>query len=146
RRVAGLRSALLDTVVSEDVAAIARALVDKAKKGDVPAAKLVLAYTLGKPAPAVQPDQLDIEEWQIFRDTAPMAAEMPTLGMAPSPELPRDVVRRTRPLVAENLGRQMSDMLHQPADTPAAGPQPAAQPNRPSTNGKNSKRAQAQPS
>jgi voltage-gated potassium channel len=44
------------------------------------AAKLVLAYVLSKPAEAVDPDQLDVQEWQHYKDTPGMYAEMPHLG------------------------------------------------------------------
>src|SRR5262249_20282394 len=62
RRVAQLRSILMQAVKPEDLVAIVRKLVERAKAGDVAAAKLLLAYVLGKPAPAVNPDALDWEE------------------------------------------------------------------------------------
>src|SRR5437879_3639900 len=62
RQVAASRAALLASVTAEDLAAIVRALIDKAKGGDVAAAKLVFAYVLGKPAETVDPDQLDVQE------------------------------------------------------------------------------------
>lgn len=114
RRVAELRSELMDCVDRKDVAEIARALVDKAKKGDVPAAKLVLAYTLGKPAAAVLPDRLDIDEWQIYRDTQPMAAEMSDISMAGGPDLPLNVVRGARPIFSKDLAVKMRDMFWHP--------------------------------
>jgi hypothetical protein len=64
REVAAMRQEFLKAVTAEDVAAIARAMIAKAKEGDVAAAKVVLQYTLGKPAQAVDPDRLDEGEWQ----------------------------------------------------------------------------------
>jgi hypothetical protein len=62
RRVARLRSALLDAVTEGDLQAVARRLVLQAKNGDVAAAKLLLLYTVGRPAESVEPDRLDAEE------------------------------------------------------------------------------------
>jgi hypothetical protein len=64
REVAALRQEFLKAVTGEDVSGIARAMIQKAKEGDVAAAKLVLQYTLGKPAGTVDPDRLDEMEWQ----------------------------------------------------------------------------------
>ncbi len=48
-KVSALRIALLDAVSQEDIKGIASALVEKAKGGDVPAAREVLERCLGKP-------------------------------------------------------------------------------------------------
>jgi hypothetical protein len=60
RRVAALRSVLLDVVDEAQLRKIACRLAVMAELGDVAAAKLVFLYTLGKPAPAVDPDRLDL--------------------------------------------------------------------------------------
>jgi hypothetical protein len=62
RQVAQLRAALLKAVTPADIEAIARTLLEKARAGDVAAARLLLAYLLGKPAAVVNPDTLDLEE------------------------------------------------------------------------------------
>jgi hypothetical protein len=62
RHVAQLRSIMLNAVTADDLRAIIGKLLERAKAGDVAAAKLLLAYVLGKPAPAVNPDTLDWEE------------------------------------------------------------------------------------
>jgi len=54
--VAKLRGALLRAVKVGDVRGIITAMIEKAKSGDVAAAKLVLQYTLGEPQP------LDLQE------------------------------------------------------------------------------------
>jgi len=64
RRVARLRSVLLDAVSDEDLRQIAQGLVRRARNGDAAAAKVLLAYVLGKPAPVVDPDSLDQDEWR----------------------------------------------------------------------------------
>ncbi len=49
RRVARLRAALVRAVTPEDIAAVVAALVEKARSGDVAAARELLDRTLGKP-------------------------------------------------------------------------------------------------
>jgi hypothetical protein len=51
KKVAQLRAALFRAVTAADLRAVVKKLVDVAKAGDVPAARLVLAYTLGEPQP-----------------------------------------------------------------------------------------------
>ena len=51
-----MRAALLREVTPEDMAQIARALVEKAKDGDVTAAREVILRTLGRP---VEQDLID---------------------------------------------------------------------------------------
>jgi hypothetical protein len=64
RQVAAFRQEFMAAVTGEDIAVIVRALIEKAKAGDVAAARLVLQYTLGKPAATVDPDRLDEMEWE----------------------------------------------------------------------------------
>ena len=60
RRVAQLRSTLLQAVGDEGLTDIIRGLVTAAKGGDVAAAKLVLSYVLGRPGVATDPDAVSI--------------------------------------------------------------------------------------
>src|SRR5262249_54043704 len=68
RQVAGLRAALVRGLTPERFDAIAEALIVKAEKGDVPAAKLLFTYGLGKPAEAPNPDRLDLDDFQLLRE------------------------------------------------------------------------------
>jgi hypothetical protein len=79
RRVAQLRSILMQTVTDGDFAEIAQMLIDKAKKGDLAATRLLLSYTLGKPSPTVDPDRVAIDEWEIHQEKAVAAPEMEEL-------------------------------------------------------------------
>src|SRR5688500_362353 len=60
RQTAKLRQAMLDAVSAEDMREVIDALKGKAKQGDVAAIKLLLSYTVGKPAPVADPDTLDL--------------------------------------------------------------------------------------
>src|SRR4051794_4887920 len=55
RRVAELRQVLLDRVDEDRLEALVDKLLEVALAGDVAALKLVLAYTLGRPAPRGRP-------------------------------------------------------------------------------------------
>src|SRR5262249_19846025 len=55
RKIAALRAALLNTVTEQDIREITAALLLCAKEGDVAAARMLLAYTIGKPAGDTEP-------------------------------------------------------------------------------------------
>jgi len=76
RRTAQLRRVLSGAVSEADMEAVARKLLEMARAGDVAAARLLLAYVLGQPAAAVDPDTLDVAEWQIYRKMPVPVAEM----------------------------------------------------------------------
>lgn len=67
RRVARLRSALLQEVGPDDLRAVIRAMLDAAKGGDVAAAGLLLQHTLGRPmvAVAVQADTASVKMYGV---------------------------------------------------------------------------------
>src|SRR5207302_6058085 len=68
RQVAALRKVIINRLTEEDLLAITEALLAKAKEGSVGAAKLLLAYALGKPASAPDPDRLDGQELKHFKE------------------------------------------------------------------------------
>src|SRR5437868_14634321 len=68
RQVTKLRKVILNRLTEEDLLAITEALLAKAKEGSVGAAKLLLAYALGKPASAPDPDRLDGQELKHFKE------------------------------------------------------------------------------
>ncbi len=68
QRTAKLRSAMLNAVTEDDVAAIIRKLVAEAKDGDVSAAREVLTRVLGKPTDAADPDRVDLDGTQLDDD------------------------------------------------------------------------------
>src|SRR5436853_162769 len=68
RQVAALRKVIVNRLTEEDLLAITEALLAKAKEGSVSAAKLLLAYAIGKPASSPDPDRLDGQELKHFKD------------------------------------------------------------------------------
>ena len=84
RQVAEIRKLLLNTVPGERLAKILLAMVEKAEAGDVAAAKLVLLYTAGKPAEAVEPDRIELEDHRLRTESlVPLAGWAPRYGLLP---------------------------------------------------------------
>jgi hypothetical protein len=94
--------ALLRTSISDDeMVAIIRKLVEKAVAGDVSAAKLLLSYKLGKPAPAPNPDQIDRDEWEHYqKDAINLEEVQQVLGSLPS-KVGNDIARTALPIVTQ---------------------------------------------
>jgi hypothetical protein len=51
RQIALLKSALYEALTAEEIAAVVQAMLEKARGGDVAAARLILGYAVGKPVP-----------------------------------------------------------------------------------------------
>jgi hypothetical protein len=84
RRTAQLRKAFLEVANDENVEEVAAMLLSKALEGDVAAAKIWLAYVVGKPVEATNPDTLNHDEWQWWQDNAtdPQALERVKVAVA----------------------------------------------------------------
>jgi hypothetical protein len=109
RRVAALRQALLRAVTEEDVQDVAKRLLELARVGDVAAMKLLLGYVLGRPAEVVDPDTLDLREWQLYRESLAPPEEMRgMLGKIP-PEFGLLMLRLVLPSMADRLARAVLD-------------------------------------
>jgi hypothetical protein len=79
RKVAELRKTLVNFVTEDDMKHIAFVLKEKAMGGDIDAIKLLFQYVIGKPNEAVDPDRLDLDEWQKLQETARPAEEVTTV-------------------------------------------------------------------
>ena len=93
RRIGALRTAFLNAVTDADVAAVARKLAELAASGDVQAAALFLAYAVGKPTQAVNPDRLDLDEFAVVDATPTKARVMATMLEAIAPAAAAELVR-----------------------------------------------------
>src|SRR5262245_54176840 len=110
RRVARLRWVLLECVTEDVRRLIVATLTQKAIAGDISAAKLLLQYTVGKPAPAAHPDRLDADELSAFRDNACPADIKQTMLAVPAYGL-LPIVRATAQGVAESAQRQAEETI-----------------------------------
>jgi hypothetical protein len=111
RQVAALRQALINSITPEDIQAVAKALIQRAAEGNVQAAKLLFSYAIGKPQPAPEPDHMDADEWDVYRETVPMKTESAEILRAATPEVHLKVARMMRPVFAQMMGNQMAEML-----------------------------------
>jgi hypothetical protein len=68
RKVAELRAALVNFVTEDDMKHLAFVLKMRAEGGDMQAMKLLFQYVLGKPPETVDPDRLDVDEWQKMQE------------------------------------------------------------------------------
>jgi len=122
---------MLDVVKPEDLQAIIVRLVLAAQQGDVAASRLVLAYTLGKPAPAVDPDVLDLTEWQLWQQM-PVAPEA-LAGLLGPLQVPLAclLARTILPLLQATVSRELQQQLDPTASSPStdqAQPKPGCPP------------------
>ena len=116
RQVAALRQALIASVTAEDIQAVAASMLELAKRGNVQAAKVLLLYTIGKPQPAPEPDRMDTDEWNVFKETAEMKAEAPAVASTATPDYYLDSVRAMRPVVSFLHRKEVEQMV---SETPA---------------------------
>src|SRR5258708_2913632 len=91
--------------------AIIRMLVEKARAGDVSAAKLLLSYKLGKPAPAPNPDQIDRDEWEHYqKDAINLEQVQLVLGSLPS-KVGNDIARTVLPIMTDARKEALAGQL-----------------------------------
>jgi hypothetical protein len=105
RRVAALRRAVLDTVTAEDVQAVVRKLLQEALRGDVPACKVLLAYAIGRPAEAVDPDTVDLHEWRMYRDSIARTEDLTGMLATVPPQVACLLARAVLPHLGDAFAR-----------------------------------------
>jgi hypothetical protein len=114
RKVAALRAALIDCVTPQDIQRVMTALLLEAATGNVPAARLLLAYTVGKPADSVNPDRLEIDEWQLLRQTVAPQDDVAQAFQSVPVELASKLANATLPVLADEMGDQLAARLSVP--------------------------------
>jgi hypothetical protein len=133
RRVAEFRKAIVEAATPEKIAAVVAKLEEKALEGDVAAAKLYLAYTVGKPGPAADPDRLDVDEGLQVRQEMGLFAALAKGVAYPLLETILDMVRTGRPVNSQSFLRQLGEGIAAIDAAEQAGDQPEP----PSANGAN---------
>ena len=113
RQVAALRQAFVRAVPPERIERIASKMADLADAGDVQAAKLVMAYAIGKPQPAPEPDKMDVDEWQCHQQAIIMKQEAPALCNAGDPEFHLRTVRTMRPIVTQMMQQEVLKVINE---------------------------------
>jgi hypothetical protein len=136
RRVAALRKLLVECVSDDDLTAIVDRLVAQAKEGDMAAIKLVLAYSIGKPTTAVDPDRVDVDEFKLYceetldTDTATLPLKGVPAGVA------CEMVGAALPGLSDHIAQELGEALaaeqdeddeEDDDDEPVAQPSPQRQ-------------------
>ena len=70
RQVAAMRKLMVNFFNEDRMNHIAIILYEKASRGDLGAMKFIFQYVMGKPPETVDPDRLDIDEWQKMQERA----------------------------------------------------------------------------
>jgi hypothetical protein len=111
RHCARMLALLRASISDEEMVAIIRALVAKAVEGDIGAAKLIMSYKLGKPAPAPNPDEIDRDEWEHYqRDTINFEDVQQVLGSLPS-SVGNDLARTALPVMTQTQKEEIASQL-----------------------------------
>jgi hypothetical protein len=92
RRMASLRTSLLQVLTPERMQALGEKLYARALRGDCSAAKLLLLYSVGKPGGVVDPDTLDLQEWLHMVKFPSRAEVLATMLDAQDPAMAVEVI------------------------------------------------------
>jgi hypothetical protein len=84
-QIAAFRAILINAVTPDDMLAIAQALIEKAKEGNLQATKLLFSYIFGKPQGAPAPTPADLESAEPVMAASP---RQQTEKITPSPTPP----------------------------------------------------------
>ncbi len=76
RKAAALRAAFFNKITEKDIEELAQQLLDRAKSGDLAAMKVLFNYTIGRPTAPVNPDTLDVQEWQLHKESTTDSVEV----------------------------------------------------------------------
>jgi len=100
RHTARLRAAMVNIVTEDDVQAVMRKMLTMAAAGSIPAMRLVMQYVIGKPSSAPNPDRLDLDEWNVHKETAAMTEDVPNVVKSLEPVACLDMARNVRPIMS----------------------------------------------
>jgi hypothetical protein len=106
RKVAGFRAAILQATTHEDIKAITKKLIEMARKGNLAAAKLHWAYTCGKAGETPDPDRLDLEEWKLFKEAAPIPKEFESLSRHANTDQQLQMTRILREMSTDRMAKE----------------------------------------
>jgi len=119
RQVARLRQAALNVVGDKDIEEIFSAIMALAKNGNLQAAKLILSYTIGKPAQAENPDQMDQQELELVPQGTRAASEALRRAESMTPRVSVELVRMNTGAAVRKQSRVLSKWLAQGYVDPA---------------------------
>src|SRR4051812_13352759 len=120
RRAAALRQAFQRSVSPRGMRALGRALHKRALAGDHVAAKLLLAYGGGRPAPASDPDKLDEHEMGVLGAGAGGSRLLLEAAQAVLPQAVCELARVVLPALSAARWQEFATKLRAEPAPPAA--------------------------
>jgi hypothetical protein len=70
RQVVGLKKVVLTKITEERMGEMVEIMFARAIAGDMTAARILMQYSIGKPAEAIDPDRVDIDDFKVREDAA----------------------------------------------------------------------------
>ncbi len=113
RQVANLRKKVLQVIDEDKMEEIILELFELAKKGNLQAIKVLLQYTLGKPAEAQNPDLVDAEEWDQMKAASEKVFQADRVVGTPELETFLRMARVTRPGIGQEMSKRFVGKLQQ---------------------------------
>jgi len=95
------------------LSATARQVIERARDGDLAAAKLLFSYVIGRPAESVDPDTLDVKEIQLFRQAQVESMGTPGILQGMPVDLACEIVRQVLPYTSHDLARRLAETLEE---------------------------------
>ncbi len=135
RRQAQLKRVLLDAITEDDVRSVVQVLLGLARDGDLAAIKLYLHYAAGKPAREVDPDRVELNEWELQKQSPPLGEVIGLLGQNLPAAAATQAVRKTLPIVANCHLQRLSQSLHDGRDFQGEQIAPPLEETTPAANG-----------
>jgi hypothetical protein len=111
RQSAAIRSAVAAVVNEAESRLIAEALLKKAREGDVPAARLLWSYAIGRPGAASDPDALDFDELHLYEKAIQTMVTLPSMVNALPPDVACSIIQAARPHITKDTARQLLEGL-----------------------------------
>jgi len=125
RKTAAVRAALLDAVSEKEICEIAQIMCARARQGDVAAAKFIFSYVVGKPVQVMDPDRLDLDEYNLYRQRPVDPEEMKAIVEGTPVSLGIDMVRMAGTIneasMRGSIGRMVAGKTTQMEESRLAG-------------------------
>jgi hypothetical protein len=126
---------LLTAVTADELAQVARKLFEQARDGDAASARLLFSYTVGKPSETVNPDKLELDEWEMYRKMPVLHKDFEAVFNAPLVEALCRVLRICLPFLIDHQEKKLAQLLGgtppaKPANDPQKSDPPAQTPGK----------------
>jgi hypothetical protein len=116
RRIAEFRRVLCTRIQPQDLGLLAQLLLERAQEGDMAALKLLLLYTVGRPAEPVNPDLVDLNEWQHYVQMTTRADEFATLAEGVPLQVAMEFMRTIMPFMIKLNQQKFVDVFCKEAE------------------------------